>query len=49
MAERVLDALAGSDSMERAEFTPLFGTLLDRVYLSQIGAIRGIASGTPPR
>jgi len=47
MAERVLGRhWPDRTAMERAEFTPLFGTLLDRVYLSQIGRYKGIASGT---
>jgi len=42
MAERVLGRhWPDRTAKERAEFTPLFGTLLDRVYLSQIGRYTG--------
>jgi len=42
MAERVLGRhWPDRTARERAEFTPLFGKLLDRVYLSQIGRYTG--------
>jgi phospholipid transport system substrate-binding protein len=42
MAERVLGRhWPDRTATERAEFTPLFGKLLDRVYLSQIGRYTG--------
>ena len=42
MAERVLGRhWSDRTARERAEFTPLFGTLLDSVYLSQIGRYTG--------